>query len=143
VPQQDSLWSEDEQRALADSSRPPAPEVLEKLIVTLLDPAISPDDKIGLLEGSEADPAVIDTLAWSNDGDGAPAYDVLSPVRPGTAPGTAQADIQIDWAAADTVSDYTTTMSIIYEDGTWKIAKIAVCLLLSGAHVNSPMCGDS
>jgi hypothetical protein len=137
------MWSTEEQQALADSSRPPAPEVLEKLIAILLDPAFSPDDKIGLLEGSEADPGVIDTLAWSNDGDGAPTYDVLSPVRPGTAPGTARADIQIDWAAADTVSDYTTSMPFIYEDGTWKIAKIAVCLLLSGVNINSPMCGNS
>jgi hypothetical protein len=142
APQQDSMWTKDEQRALADSSQPPAPEVLEKLIAIFLDPAVSPDDKIGLLEGSEADPTVFDTIALSYDGDDAPTYDVLSPVLPGTAPGTARANVQIEWAA-DTASDYTGTIPFIYEDGTWMIAKPMVCHLLSGVNVNSRMCTAS
>lgn len=127
--------------APSTSATPPIPTVeeLNTKLTTALDPAVPIEEKLTLVEGLDADPALLQQLSEKvaqAEADGLVTnIQVVGPLVPLTAttmsvPFTMTIDGQPQQGAVDVVAD----------QGEWKLAKASICNLASLLEITSPAC---
>lgn len=124
---------------LTDASKPPTAAALNTMLETALDPNVPASEKTELVEGSEKDPALFDKLVQGKEANPDVTYEIVAPVRPA---GTDQAKANVKVQFPDQPATQVEAL-ITYDNGRWKLSSTTVCLLLSGANVQSPMCPAS
>lgn len=125
--------------ALTDAKKPPTAAVLNGMLETALDPNVPATEKTELVEGSEKDPALFDKLVQGREDNPDLTYEIVAPVRPA---GTNQAKANVKVKFPDQPQQQVEAL-IAFDNGRWKLSSTTVCLLLSGANVQSPMCPAS
>lgn len=122
--------------ALSDPKKPPTAAALNKMLEKALDPNVPGTEKTELVEGSEKDPALFDKLVKGRQDNPGLTYEIVAPVRPA---GTNQAKANVKVKFPDQPQQQVEAL-IAFDNGRWKLSSTTVCLLLSGANVQSPMC---
>jgi len=121
---------------LTDPSKPPTAAELNTMLQKALDPNIPASEKTDLVQDSEKDPKIFDTLVAAAAANPDLEYQIVAPVRPA---GTNQAKANVKVKFPDTPEQQVEAL-IVFDDGTWKLSSTTVCLLLSAANETSPMC---
>ncbi|PXW32270.1 UNVERIFIED_CONTAM: hypothetical protein DES50_10350 [Williamsia faeni] len=121
---------------LTDPSKPPTAAELNTMLQKALDPNIPASEKTDLVQDSEKDPKIFDTLVDAAAANPDLEYQIVAPVRPA---GTNQAKANVKVKFPDTPEQQVEAL-IVFDDGTWKLSSTTVCLLLSAANKTSPMC---
>lgn len=125
--------------SLTDAKKPPTAAALNQMLEKALDPNVPATEKTELVEGSEKDPALFDKLVAGREANPDLTYEIVAPVRPA---GTNQAKANVKVQLPDAPQQQVEAL-IVFDNGTWKLSSTTVCLLLSGANVQSPMCPAS
>ncbi|WP_028462831.1 hypothetical protein [Nocardia sp. 348MFTsu5.1] len=121
---------------LTDPSKPPTAAELNTMLQKALDPNVPASEKTDLVQDSEKDPKIFDTLVAAAAANPDLEYQIVAPVRPA---GTNQAKANVKVKFPDTPEQQVEAL-IVFDDGTWKLSSTTVCLLLSAANETSPMC---
>jgi hypothetical protein len=122
--------------ALTDPSKPPTAAALNTMLETALDPNVPASEKTELVQDSEKDPKIFDTLVAASAANPDLEYQIVAPVRPA---GKDQAKANVKVKFPDTPEQQVEAL-IVFDDGRWKLSSTTVCLLLSAANETSPMC---
>jgi len=119
----------------AASQYPPVPTVeeLQTMLDTAFDETVPAAEKVDLVQGAEADPALIDQVAAAAKQ--ANATITILDINDNEN-GTATAGIET--AMGDQVS--TGVVNFVAEDGVWKLSKDNACAIVSLAGLQSPVC---
>ena len=120
--------------ATAAANLPPTPSVadLNAELQKGLDPNVPLDQKVGMIQGAEADPELINRVA-----DAAKQNNIIVSVTAVSLVNdalTAEANFNVNG------QNNPATVPFVAEDGKWKIEKSWACNLLATAQVTSPAC---
>lgn len=120
--------------APTNSNLPPTPTVAElnALFQRALDPSVSNEEKLQLVQGFEADPGLPNRFAEAYAQSGATA-EVSSVTQFGD---TLSADGKFTLGGQETP----VTVPFVLEDGRWKLQKAWVCQMLTLVNQTSPAC---
>lgn len=125
------LLSPDHQDALANGSAAPPAAALNRVII--VDPKVPADDKIALVEDSDADREVFTKITDQ----GTATYRFIAPTSLAEPNQSAHANVEVHRTSAPA---YRAEIPLIYDEGSWKIGKAAICPLVV---TSSPMCQPS
>lgn len=132
-PANDPLLSPDHQDALANGSAAPPAAALNRVMEIIVDPKVSAAEKFALVEDSDADRDVFTKIADQ----GTATYRFIAPTSLAEPNESAHANVEVHRTSAPV---YRAEIPLIYDEGSWKIGKAAICPLLV---TSSPMCQAS
>ncbi|WP_424809649.1 hypothetical protein [Rhodococcus sp. 27YEA15] len=113
---------------------PTAAELNEKL-TQALDEGVPAGDKTSLVQGSEADPELINQVVAAAKANNAQVEIVDPVVDTGSDTASASLNIIVNGQALPS-----SQASFVYEDGTWKLAKVTACTIVAMAGLTTPAC---
>lgn len=116
-------------------AEPPAPTVeqLDAMLRRGFDPSIPAQEKSDLVQGSEADPQIVDRLAQAAAAAGL-TIEIVGVNDFGSGVASAAAQFTMNGNTSPAI------VSLVSDDGQWKLEKSWACGILTSAQVSSPAC---
>ncbi|MBA4021175.1 MAG: hypothetical protein C0482_02320 [Gordonia sp.] len=122
-PAKHQLLDPTEQAALADGSVAPPAAVLDRVMQIIVDQNVSPNEKVALVEDSDADRDVFEKISNQEPA----TYRFVPPLALDETNRSAHANVEVRRVNAPV---YRAEVPLVYTEGSWKIGKAPFCLLL-------------